>query len=168
MVSKEEGPLAFANYVETHPLTVTDGDSSLHAVASSLALDEYLTEACDASMPRRKRGPVGKRPVYWWSTEISDLRKNILSSRRSYQRSLRRLGLQSSEAARIQFLAARKILRVAIRKAKDGCWRELYESVEADPWGMPYRIVMKKLGSSAARNAAVGKELVTTSFRPPQ
>jgi len=47
-------------------------------------------------------------------------------------------------------LAARKILRVAIRKAKDGCWREIYESVEADPWGMPYRIVMKKLGSSAA------------------
>jgi len=155
---RKRDPLAFANYVENHPLLVTNGDSPMHAVASSKALDDYLVGACDASMPPRRRGPGDKRPVHWWSDDIADLRKSVLSCRRSYQRSLRRLGTQGSEAARIQFLMARKSLRTVIRKAKDGCWKELCEKAESDPWGKPYQLVMKKFGSDAARKASVGKE----------
>ncbi|KAF0757505.1 Uncharacterized protein FWK35_00017152 [Aphis craccivora] len=139
---------------------LVNGDSPMHAVASSTALDEYLARACDASMPPRILGPAGKRPVHWWSDEIAELRKSVLCCRRSYQRTLRRHGPQDSEASRIQFLAARKRLRAAIRIAKDRCWKELCDEVESDPWGKPYRIVMNKFGSVAARKASAGKEIV--------
>jgi len=37
-----------------------------------------------------------------------------------------------------------------IRAAKDENWRKLCELVENDPWGLPYRIVMKKLNRRTA------------------
>lgn len=156
---RKRDPLAFANFVGTHPLTLTDGDSPTHAAESSMALDEYLARACDASMPPRRLGPGGKRPVHWWSAEIADSRTGVLCCRRRYQRSLRRLGPQGSEVVRLEFLAARKKLRSAIKIAKDRCWKELCEKVESDPWGQPYRIVMNKFGSIASRKASAGREL---------
>lgn len=40
----------------------------------------------------------------------------------------------------------RKELRLAIRKAQEAIWRTLCLNVEHDPWGVPYKLVMKKLG----------------------
>lgn len=37
---------------------------------------------------------------------------------------------------------------MAIRRSKARCWSELTKSVEDDPWGKPYKLVMKKLGGS--------------------
>jgi len=54
--------LAFANYVETYPWTVTSADLPMHAAASSRALDDYLVGACDASMPQKRRGPATNSP----------------------------------------------------------------------------------------------------------
>ncbi|KAE9533974.1 hypothetical protein AGLY_008710 [Aphis glycines] len=156
---RKRDTLAFANFVGTHQLTLTDSDSPMHAAESSMALDEYLARACDASMPPRRQGHGGKRPVHWWSVEIADSRTSVLCCRRRYQRSLRRLSPQGSEIARLEFLAARKKLRAAIRIAKDRRWKELYEKVESDPWGQPYRIVMNKFGSIASRKASAGREI---------
>jgi len=64
-------------------------------------------------------------------------------------------------------VVARKSLRTAIRKAKDGCWRELCKKAESDPWGKLYQIVMKKFGGNAARKASAGKE-ATIHFRRAQ
>jgi len=109
-------------------------------------------------MPPRRRGPSDKRPVHWWSEGIADLRKSVLSCRRSYQRSLRRLGTQGSVDVRIRFLAARKELRLAIRIAKERCWEELCDLSETNPWGRPYRIVMKKFGGNNCSKASLGRE----------
>jgi len=43
---------------------------------------------------------------------------------------------------------ARKMIKISIMKAKDNCWKELLATLEMDPWGMPYKIVTKKLVSS--------------------
>lgn len=44
-----------------------------------------LRRACELSMPRYGRGR-NKRPVYWWTAEIADLRRNCLRLRRRAQR----------------------------------------------------------------------------------
>jgi len=43
------------------------------------------------------------------------------------------------------FRSERKLLVIKIRAAKEENWRKLYELVDNEPWGLPYRIVMKKL-----------------------
>ncbi|CAB0045390.1 unnamed protein product [Trichogramma brassicae] len=58
---------------------------TLEDMASSL-MSVVITGACDASMskanPRRRR-----EPVYWWTPEITDLRRSCLRARRLFQRS---------------------------------------------------------------------------------
>jgi len=47
-------------------------------------LDKYLKGACDSCMPRGcYRG--GKKPAYWWTTEISELRDECKKARRNYK-----------------------------------------------------------------------------------
>ncbi|VVC30813.1 Hypothetical protein CINCED_3A019125 [Cinara cedri] len=38
-----------------------------------------------------------------------------------------------------------KSAKLAIKKAIDLIWRKLYDEVEHDPWGMPYKLMMGKL-----------------------
>lgn len=44
---------------------------------------------------------------------------------------------------------ARRKLRGLIKKAKMNSWTELIASIEEDPWGLPYKLVMGRLGRSA-------------------
>jgi hypothetical protein len=41
--------------------------------------------------------------------------------------------------------SARKNLRAAIKKAQANSWTQLCSAVDEDPWGLPYRLVMKKV-----------------------
>lgn len=53
--------------------------------------------------------------------------------------------LQQEEDAR----TANHLLVTAIKKAKDDAWKKLCNMVESDPWGTPYKLVMKKLARAA-------------------
>jgi len=44
-----------------------------------------------------------------------------------------------------EFRRARKELKVAIRVSKRNSWNDLCKEVETDPWGLPYKLVTKKL-----------------------
>ncbi|XP_026824279.1 uncharacterized protein LOC113561686 [Ooceraea biroi] len=103
-----------------------------------------VTDACDASMPRAGR-PPGRRAAYWWSGEIAELRRSSVRARRRFLRA-RRSGI----AARIdnaygEYRTARYSLRQAISRAKDGAWDDLLRSINKDPWGRRYKLVMGKL-----------------------
>ena len=37
---------------------------------------------------------------------------------------------------------ARRTLRIAIQLSKNGCWEKLIGSINQNPWGLPYKIVM--------------------------
>lgn len=102
------------------------------------ALMELVTRACDAAMPRRGKAPP-KRKVYWWNTEVADLRKGCLTARRRAQRKF------CSPADAAVYREMRKLLTAAIKRSKDTCWRELCQDVDRDPWGLPYKIVREKL-----------------------
>lgn len=57
--------------------------------------------------------------------------------------------------------AAKRALRKEIGRAKTIAWQELIDTVESDPWGMPYRLVLKKLhGSNDSLTVGLGREVL--------
>lgn len=111
-------------------------------------LTEIITTACDFAMPRAKNP---KRPgVYWWSSEIQNLRKDTQKARRMWQKVKAKgknleIILEKEEA----FRSIKKELGNTIKRAKRRAWEELINTIDRDPWGLPYRIVLGKLRRSS-------------------
>jgi hypothetical protein len=138
-----------------------DGRHTTEAlVASTMCL---ITSACEASMPRKKPRH-GKPPIYWWTPEISDLRKRCLMLRRKAQRA------KSSAEANLrspEYKAAKKELRRAINRSKGSCWRTLVDDIDRDPWGLGYKIVTKRLGAqkpTSVMDSHIMETIVATLF----
>ncbi|KAL4082656.1 hypothetical protein QTP88_029717 [Uroleucon formosanum] len=157
---------ALMRHLTSVRLLVRGGEASGEkALAAAEAMDSLLVGACEASMPRKTTGPQGRRPAYWWSDGIAELRRQSLALRRRYQSCLRRSGQTDVEEARCRYSAARRALRIAIKQAKEKAWADLCSSVDTDPWGKPYRLVMKKFGAknpaadARSREAAIADAL---------
>lgn len=107
-----------------------------------------ITSACDASMTkagrRRRRGAV-----YWWTSEIADLRRSCLRARRLAQRAR---GRPNEDACRASYTSARRLLRAAIKTSKRLCWNKLCDEVNEDVWGKPYETVMSRLRGARANS----------------
>ena len=99
---------------------------------------EIVTATCAASMPRRK-GIRNRQQMYWWTTELAELRKECVRARRLATRS------GAEVTRRLEYKALKKQLQKAIKRSKTRCWKGLLEEVENDPWGSAYKIVMGKL-----------------------
>lgn len=104
-----------------------------------------ITRACKAAMPAIKRAHP-KRATYWWTEEIHDLRQLCLQKRRKYTRARRR-DLATKEHA--EYKTAKNELKLAILNSKKKKWEELRCDINNNPWGLGYKIVMKKLGAKA-------------------
>lgn len=102
-----------------------------------------VTQACDASMPR-KHGMNQRPSVHWWNEHISVLCTEGLKRRRISQRGNRR---PNSAELVAEYKKTRRKLKKAIKGSKRRCWRELINEVEKDPWGRPYKVVMAHLKS---------------------
>ncbi|CAB0041846.1 unnamed protein product [Trichogramma brassicae] len=100
-----------------------------------------ITSACDASMTR-SGGRRHRGAVYWWTSEIADLRRACLRARRIAQRAH---GRPNEEACRASYAFARRLLRAAIKTSKRLCWNKLCDEVNEDVWGKPYETVMSRL-----------------------
>jgi len=85
----------------------------------------------------------GRRSVHWWSEEISDLRKAAVKARRRLTKS--RQKSTQSDIDLTNYKLAKKALRAAIKKAKGKAWNELILTIDKDPWGLPYKLVLNKL-----------------------
>lgn len=106
-------------------------------------LRRSITDACDTSMPRVK--PNRRKAAYWWLSEIADLRRNTVRTRRLYTRARRRGDQTEVEERYQEYREARKSLRNAVRDAMSKAWEELLLTLDEDPWGRPYKIVLDKL-----------------------
>lgn len=113
-----------------------------HTPNNASDLMETLTLACNLSMPKRNYTQRQHKPQYWWTQEIATMRKIVLAARRRYQRSVKR---GPAEDEHQNFKEAKKSLRIAIRSQKNS-WKQLCTEVDHDPWGSPYKIVMRKIG----------------------
>lgn len=102
---------------------------------------DTITTACDAAMPRAKRNP---RPAaYWWTAEIAQLRRDATRLSRKIRKRCR--STQEREARLEAYRDAKQFLRNSIRQAKRAAWEELLLTLNEDPWGKPYKLVLNKL-----------------------
>ncbi|XP_032689018.1 uncharacterized protein LOC116852607 [Odontomachus brunneus] len=141
-------------------------------------LQERLQEACDLAATRTRKC-FAKHQVYWWNAAIEALRRECVNKRRSLIRLNRRSTRHKKRAgspgragqhqpspsrnprrepdeltsrlAEEAYKEAKRNLHKEIARAKTEAWHELINSIEADSWGLPYRLVLKKLkGASSA------------------
>ncbi|XP_069962615.1 uncharacterized protein [Bactrocera oleae] len=125
---------------------------------------DSITEACKAAMPKIKGGHP-KKAVYWWTDEIQNLRQTCLRKRRRYTRARRR-GRNEMEEHK-EYKAAKTELKYKTIKAKKDKWEELRNDINKNPWGLGYKIVMRKLGAKQSipeLNAAAMEHIVNTLF----
>lgn len=132
----------------------TDADAAVEA------FHQYVRTGCDLSMPKRG-GTVRRRPVYWWNEDIAARRAECIALRRVFQRAGRRSGDRETE--RMAYLSAKKDLRKAIRSSQERAWKELQEKVDRDVWGLPYKVVMKRLSRNPPGVHLAGRELELAS-----
>lgn len=116
----------------------------------------YVRSGCDLSMP--KRGATGgRRPAYWWNEEIARKRKECIRRRRAFHRAGRRNSDRETE--RVALRTAKKALSIAIASSQEKAWKNLLDAVESDVWGLPYKIVAKKLNRCPPGAYTAGREL---------
>lgn len=115
-----------------------------YAQAGAEALSKYLELACDSSMPKANyRG--NKKQMHWWTNGIADLRKKCLSARRKLKQANRRRDNDPNSSELLNYRESQKALKIEIEKSKNRSWKALCRQVDVDPWGLPYKIVTKKL-----------------------
>lgn len=112
-------------------------------------LDYTLEEACVAASVRI--GPCKpRRQAYWWQDSVADLRLQCLWARRAWQRAKRKKRMDTIVAELgIDYKQKRKNLRAEINRLKCLAWQELIDTIDQNPWGLPYRLVMRKLKPAA-------------------
>ncbi|XP_044316451.1 uncharacterized protein LOC123037861 [Drosophila rhopaloa] len=116
--------------------------TSVESVVSSTM--STIKRACDASMPKSGNPHRRGAEVYWWTDEISALRETSLRYRRHLTRARRSGNFATQEE---EYKKAKKLLNIAIRISKRNKWKSLCNDVNKDPWGLGYKLVMKKLRS---------------------
>ncbi|CAH2049860.1 unnamed protein product, partial [Iphiclides podalirius] len=107
---------------------------------------------CDASMSRSRKLPP-KRQVYWWSTEIAQMRRACLVARRRYTRCRRRRrrDLDLETELYTSFRQAKMTLQAAIASAIAVAREEFLAALNRDPWGRQYRMREEHSPPSMAR-----------------
>lgn len=105
---------------------------------------KIIENACNVAAPLVSS--INKRrQMYWWSEEIYELRRNSVRARRRWTKSKKKNNDLCVTNFRNEYKQAKKRLRNAIRRSKNKAWYELISSIERDPWGLPYKLVMGKL-----------------------
>lgn len=134
---------------ETLELKCTDAPAINTAKKAARWLSESFVDACNLSMPRAKK--INRRQAYWWCDTIAELRTKCREARKRWQRQKRRRSVPRAqvEGAEVLYREARTQVRNEINRSKARAWEELIQSINDDPWGLPYRVVLKRLRRSS-------------------
>jgi len=109
-------------------------------------IERILKRACELSMPKKKK--INKKKSYWWSEELASLRRICIKNRRKLTIARQKDNHETIIACRERLREDQRVLRSAIRKSKKLAWREQLKSLNEDPWGLPFKIVMGKIKPS--------------------
>ena len=117
--------------------------------------ERRMTAICDAAMPRAKA--QGRNNTYWWTSDLESKRQDCARARRGFQHWKRKKTRDSAEGEQrhLRYTAAVAALQRAIKEAKTKAWADLQSTIDRDPWGRPYRIVLAKLRSRAPPDIAL-------------
>lgn len=147
---------------ETAPAeTAAEGDTP-ETMAAELGI--RITRACEASAPPRKIWG-NKKSVHWWNDKVAAAKQKCNTARRELQRArVQRLQPETQTTRETTYREAKKVLRLEIRRSKEKAWKELADSIERDPWGIPYKICMAKLKPRETLHATVVRQAVKDLF----
>lgn len=107
-----------------------------------------VSNACNVAAPIISK-INRRRQMYCWSEEIFRLRVSAIRAKRIWTKSKRK-GIDSDiHITKNRYRLAKRALRDAIKRAKNTSWKELVSTVDKDPWGLPYKLVMSKLRKSS-------------------
>lgn len=129
-ISKKGGFL-----LEEQTPSVSTKTAAEEVVAKTMSILEH---GCNSSMPKRST-TTNRDPVYWWTSEIAELRTECLKLRRQAQRARKKS--RNYESRNASYKLAKKRLCAAIRQSKMLKWREICTAVDNDVWGRGYQIV---------------------------
>lgn len=112
-------------------------------------LNKAMCEALEYSTPRIYSN-IKKKKTYWWNKDIHDSRRKVIAARRTWCRCRRRLQEDDPHYQMVYsaYKKAKRDLKKLIRRSKGAAWRELISSVNEDPWGLPFKLVLSKLRKS--------------------
>lgn len=158
---KKMDPEMFVETLEWKYATATTVDTVEKAAQW---LSEAYAEACDMSMPRLKK--IKRHQVYWWSSVIADLRKTCRQARKRWQKHKTRRSTTAEQLAFVgeQYRVAKSLLRKEINKSKEKAWEELIQTIESDPWGLPYKVVLNKLRRTPCTTEVIPVEILNTTL----
>lgn len=124
-------------------------EEGINANEKVVRMIKIITDACDEAMPRKV---LGKHPrqIYWWNDNIAEIRKKCIKEKRILTRIRKKASIDAEvqmvlENTRQHLKQKRKRLRVEINKAKNTERIEMIKTIENEPWGKPYKLVMDKL-----------------------
>lgn len=107
---------------------------------------KLIPEICDKAFEKIiGGGGKKKKNNIWWNEEIKEQRNKANKMRRRVQKYKKRRDQEMEEVAKFLYKKAKKELQRKIVKEKEKKWRELCESINKDPWGKPYKVVMKQV-----------------------
>lgn len=107
-------------------------------------ISRLLHALCDRCLIPKRQHPR-RRPVYWWTAEIAELRRKAQKLRRVQMRYRQNGRLDRYQMARTEYKTAKSSLRKAIKASKARCWQELCQQINDDVWGRGYEIAMSSL-----------------------
>lgn len=151
---------AFEIIWEDSNLTETSAEGMSEQLAAQFEF------ACDASMPRCTYS--GRRkPAYWWTTEIANIRKACIKARRRAQRARHRPAFEELHTA---YRERRRELKTAIQQSKTRCFNQMRNSADDDPWGLAYKTVMQSVKGPRAPQPTcpILLEQIVLALFPPQ
>ncbi|XP_067216948.1 uncharacterized protein [Linepithema humile] len=106
-------------------------------------INATLKQICNHSMP--KNSGRNKKSAYWWNKDLADLRRTVTDSRRVLSRAREKRGEEIIKKRYREYRSSLLKYRIDIKTAKIRAWNELIKELEGGPWGLPYKIVLKKL-----------------------
>lgn len=152
---------------------------NLTSSSGTQQLTELLLEATRKAHVALPTAIQNKNQVYWWTEEIAQQRKKAIKIKRQIHTERGKLRRRESDRTRLEELTEEyRIIkhhyRKAMAKSKQDAWRSMCETIDLDPFGKPYKIVMNKIGAPPKPiKQELIPEIISTlfptreKFRPP-
>ena len=114
----------------------------MNAERKANVFKQVMTETNDRILGRMREG--GRKSVWWWSEELSTLKKEVRKLRRKYQNT-RKHETRDDKATKREYAERLRTYKKCIRETKENKWREyVRENANNDPWGEVYKVCMGK------------------------
>lgn len=130
---------------------------------------EIIQAACEESLEKTEAGNgKGVRNNPWWNQEIKEQRDKVQKMRRKIQKAKKENNDDLREFLAFLYKREKKRLQRRISKEKDKWWMEMCETIEKDPWGKPYKTVIRRIkkGSPPASLSLAFAEKVMKGLFP--